>query len=110
MRKKKLDEEGKKMIGKCEVCGQETEIIVANSACGAISSAYCYKCLENGYEPYDNLVGMGMTSDEISENFKQEILLPSLKFLDKTLEQFDKDVQELNDKYMQWIKEHAAAR
>ena len=98
------------MIGKCEVCGEETEVIVANSACGVISSAYCHRCLKNGYEPYDNLVGMGITSDEIRDDFKQEILLPSLKFLDKTLEQFDKDVQKLNDEYIDWLMKQAAAR
>ena len=98
------------MISKCEVCGEETEVIVVCSTCGAISSAYCHRCLENGYEPYDNLVGMGLTSDEICDDFKQEILLPSLKFLGKTLQQFDKDVQNLNEEYMDWIMKHAAAR
>ena len=98
------------MIGKCEVCGKETEVVVACSACGAISSAYCHRCLEHSYEPYGNLVGMGLTSDEIRDDFKQEILLPSLKFLGKTLEQFDKDVQDLNDKFLDWLSRHAAAR
>ena len=98
------------MIGKCDVCGRETAVVAACSACGAVTVAYCRKCGQRGYEPYDVLVGMGMTSDEIRDDFKKEILLPSLKFLGKTVEQFDKDVQDLNDKYLDWITKHAAAR
>lgn len=88
-------------MGKCDVCGKETKTFAACSACGGISFAYCKECLSKGLEPYDALVGMALYFDEISEDFKQQILLPSLKFYGKTPKEFDKDVdKDLDDYYM----------
>lgn len=92
-------------MGKCEVCGKEADTVVCCSACGAVSFAYCVECMRAGREPYSALVGMGMNSTEISEDFKQEILLSSLKFHNKTIEQFDADVQKLDESYEQWVKD-----
>ena len=79
-------------MGKCDVCGKEAETFVACSSCGAISFAYCSECLNRGLEPYDALVGMGLTSDVINKSYKEQILLPSLRFHGKTVEEFDADV------------------
>lgn len=88
------------MTGKCDVCGQETEVYVASSTCGAISFAYCEECLIAHREPYDALVSMGVYFDEISESYKEAILLPSLKFYNKTPAEFDADVdKDLDDYY-----------
>lgn len=89
---------------KCSVCGKETETFVACSACGAISFAYCKECLDKGLEPYDALVGMDLYFDEIAEDFKQQILVPSLKFYDKTPFDFDEDVKKLDDDYYDWLQ------
>lgn len=87
-------------MGKCDVCGKETETFVACSSCGGVSFAYCAECLNKGLEPYDALVGMGLYFDEISEEYKEQILLPSLKFYGKTPAEFDKDVdKDLDDYY-----------
>ena len=91
-------------MSKCDVCGQETEVFVVCSSCGAVSFAYCARCLRNGFEPYNALVGMGLYSDEISQSFKQQILLPSLQFHGKTLEEFNADVRQSNDEYYDWLQ------
>lgn len=92
------------MIGKCDVCGKTTKTIVVCSSCGGISFAYCDDCFNKGLEPYDALVGMGLYSDEVSKSYKQKILLPSLKFYGKTLEEFDADVKKLDDDYYDWLQ------
>ena len=92
------------MMGKCDVCGKETETFVASSSCGAISFAYCHECLNAGREPYDALVGMGLTSDCINKTYKQRILLPSLNFFGKTLEEFDADVEKADAEYYDWLQ------
>ena len=91
-------------MGKCDVCGKEAETFVACSTCGAISFAYCSECLDNGIEPYDALVGMGLYCDEIDETFKEVILLPSLEFHGKTPAEFDADVKRLDDDYYDWLQ------
>ena len=100
------------MIGKCDVCGKEAEVFVACSVCGAVSFAYCDECLDEGREPYHALVGMGLYFDEISDAFKEAILLPSLKFHNKTQKEFDADVdKDLEDyyRYVRWGKAQCAA-
>lgn len=91
-------------MGKCEVCGKEAETFVASSSCGAISFAYCRECLSQGIEPYDALLGMGLYYADIGKSFKEQILLPSLKFHGKTPEEFDVDVKKSNDEYLEWAK------
>lgn len=92
------------MMGKCEVCGKEAETQVVCSTCGAISFAYCQECFSQGLEPYDALVGMGIFSNDMNKTYKTRILLPSLTFHGKTTEEFDADVQKLDDDYNEWVK------
>lgn len=89
---------------KCDVCGKEAETFVACSSCGAISFAYCAECLSAYREPYDALVGMGLTSDIINKSYKEQILLPSLKFHGKTIEEFDADVEKADAEYYDWLQ------
>ena len=91
-------------MGKCDVCGKEAETFVASSSCGATSFAYCHECLSAGREPYNALVGMGLTSDCINKTYKQRILLPSLNFFGKTLEEFDADVEKADAEYYDWLQ------
>lgn len=91
-------------MGKCEVCGKEAETTVVCSTCGAISFAYCQSCLNQGIEPYDALVGMGIFSNDMNKTYKTRILLPSLTFHGKTIEEFDADVKKLDDDYDEWVK------
>lgn len=91
-------------MGKCDVCGKETETFVACSSCGGTSYAYCGECLNAGREPYGALVGMGLTSDIINKTYKQQILMPSLRFFGKTIEEFDADVEKMDDAYYEWLQ------
>ena len=91
-------------MGICAVCGKEAETFVVCSSCGGISFAYCGECLSNDLEPYDALVGMGLYFDDISDDYKQQTLLPSLQFYGKTPEEFDADVKKWDDDYYDWLQ------
>lgn len=91
-------------MGKCDVCGKETETFVACSSCGAMSFAYCTECLNAGREPYDTLVGMGLNSDMINKTYKEQILLPSLNFYGKTIQEFNADVEKMDQEYYDWLQ------
>ena len=96
-------------MSKCDVCGKETQTIVCCSTCGAISFAYCEECLMAGREPYDALVGMGLYYADCNTNYRQRILDPSLKFHNKTREQFDDDVQAQDEELMAYFAEREKA-
>ena len=89
---------------KCDVCDKEAETVVCCSSCGAVSYAYCRECLNAGREPYSALVGMGLPSDCINKTYKQQILLPSLKFFGKTIEEFDADVEKMDEEMKEYFK------
>jgi hypothetical protein len=81
-------------MGICAVCGAETQYIYAvSSTTGGISFNYCDRCLKSGFEPYTALVGMGLFYADINESYRNQILLPSLRFHNKTVEEFDADVE-----------------
>lgn len=91
-------------MGKCDVCGKETETFVVCSSCGGISFAYCAECLRAYREPYNALVGMGLTSDFMNQTYKQKVLIPSLKFHGKTIEEFNADVKKADEEYYNWLQ------
>ena len=92
-------------MSKCDVCGKETSTTVCCSTCGAISFSYCAECLNAGIEPYDALVGMGLYYADINKTYRQQILDPSLRFHNKTREQFDADVEAEEEGYRIWLVE-----
>jgi hypothetical protein len=91
-------------MGKCDVCGKEAETFVASSSCGGISFAYCAECLSVYREPYDALVGMGLTSDCMNQTYKQKVLIPSLNFHGKTVAEFNADVEKADAEYYDWLQ------
>jgi hypothetical protein len=91
-------------MGKCDVCGKESETFVVCSSCGGISFAYCAECLNGGREPYDALVGMGLPYDCINKTYREKVLLPSLKFHGKTIEEFNADVEKAEQEYHDWLQ------
>ena len=91
-------------MSKCDVCGQEAETVVACSSCGAVSFAYCQECLNGGREPYDALVGMGLPYDCLNKTYRERIILPSLKFFGKTIEEFNADVEKMDEDFAEWVK------
>jgi hypothetical protein len=90
------------MKNKCDVCGQDVDkLYVCSSAMGAISFAYCGKCLALGLEPYDALVGglCGLHSmDEIRSDLHL-IIERSLDFYGKTQEELFADIKKLEEDY-----------
>jgi hypothetical protein len=91
-------------MSKCDVCGKEAETVVACSSCGAVSFAYCTECLNGGREPYDALVGMGLIYDCINKSYREQILLPSLRFHGKTIAEFNADVEKMDAEYYDWLQ------
>lgn len=91
-------------MGKCDVCGKEAETVVCCSSCGAVSYAYCQECLNAGREPYDALVGMGLIYGCINKSYRKQILLPSLRFFGKTIEEFNADVEKMDQEYYDWFQ------
>lgn len=93
-------------MGKCVVCNKGTETVVACSTCGGLCFEYCQDCIQAGLEPYIALVGMGLYSDEMNNQYRENILIPSLKFHNKTIEQFDADVKAEEEAYIQFMKNY----
>ncbi len=86
--------------GKCQVCGKETDVVVACSTMGALSLAYCEDCARHGYEPYGEMVGYiacaGSWPDDINPTY-QEIVRTNLQFHNKTEAEFAYDVDHFFD-------------
>ena len=82
--------------GKCDVCGQETEVVVAGSACGPASFSYCRRCLEGRLEPYPFMAaciaGAGHWPDDVNPVFR-ELVRRNLAFHGKTEDEFAADVE-----------------
>lgn len=81
----------------CDVCGKPARIVAA-SAYGPISYAFCDDCLEKGLEPYKGVVAYiacaGHFPDDINEEYRADVrrMLP---LWGKTEEEFIKDVEKV---------------
>lgn len=79
----------------CDVCGKPARIVAA-SAYGPISYAFCDECLKKGLEPYKGVVAYiacaGHFPDDINEEYRADVrrMLP---LWGKTEEEFIKDVE-----------------
>lgn len=92
-------------LKQCDVCNQlSSDTQVVCSACGGVSFRYCANCLSKGIEPYSALVGMDLKYDALSADFKRAVLDPSLKFFNKTKEEFDADVEKLDRQYIEYLQ------
>ena len=84
-------------IDKCDVCGAENTIgLVASSAFGATSYAYCACCLVEDKEPYRAIVNYisaaGHWPQDINKMYQIEVRR-QLKLHNKTEEEFRNDVE-----------------
>lgn len=86
----------------CDVCGGDA-IGVAASSLGALSYAYCARCLRRGYEPYDAIVGLVFCTDY--HVIRGEGLLPCLAFHGKTVYDVRIDAQAIMDEYINDMNE-----
>ena len=80
-------------MGKCCVCGQETSCTRVKSTCSSNILNYCTICLQNGYESYEELVNYGVPFDCFSHSLRDRVIRPTLRYLNKTVEQFNNDVE-----------------
>lgn len=86
----------------CDCCNKNEAIGVFASTMGAVSLAYCKDCLSKGIEPYDMMVSYiscGCNSfDDMNSTYKK-IVKANLDFYDKTIEEFNNDIEEINKEY-----------
>ncbi len=83
------------MLSECVVCKQQASCIEVKSTCSNKILNYCTACLSNGYECYEELVQYGFTYECFNNTFIQKVVKPTLRYYNKTKEQFDNDVEQL---------------
>lgn len=78
----------------CDVCGQPA-VGVSSSTLGAISFAFCKRCLDEGAEPYWMLVGTCAICGDIREmtQYVQDMIPRTLSIVGKTMDEFLADVE-----------------
>jgi hypothetical protein len=89
-------------LGKCDVCGKETQVAVAASSMGPVSLSYCENCLAKGAEPYEFMVAYISCAGNWPEDINQDSqarVRSILSYLGKTEEEFATDVAAMVDKY-----------
>lgn len=93
--------------GKCDVCGEDTKVVVCASSMGAISYSYCEDCLRKGLEPYNGIIAYiscaGNFPNDINPSYVEEVRR-MLRELGKTEEEFIQDCDKANEKMMEWYK------
>lgn len=92
---------------KCEVCGQPA-IGVCSSVFGPVSNAGCRSCIEQGIEPYSNLVGglSGIESIESVAEWAKPYIQATLSYYNKLEEQLFADIKNNDDSYIAYTREY----
>jgi hypothetical protein len=82
----------------CSVCGRSgSDVAEHKSTLGKKMTAYCMDCLLSGREPYDDLISFGWEWSMFNKTYQQKVLLPTLAFNNKTVQQFNEDIQKKRD-------------
>lgn len=82
----------------CKVCGRSgSDVTEHKSTLSKDTVPYCMDCLLSGREPYDDLVSFGWEWTMFNKTFQQKIILPTLAFNNKTVQQFNEDVRKKRD-------------
>lgn len=94
-------------MAKCDICGREhpIDVKVYPSTTGATSFNYCNQCLKAGREPYHALVGIGMNFEDFNKTYQKKVVIPTLAYYGKSIEQFNKDVDNMWKEYEKHLKE-----
>ena len=83
---------------KCAVCGRSgSDVAEYKSTLSNEKLLYCMDCLYSGREPYDDLVNFGWEYSWFNKTFQQKVILPTLAFNNKTIQQFNEDVIKKRD-------------
>ena len=82
----------------CKVCGRSgSDVAEYKSTLSKDIIPYCMDCLLSGREPYDDLVSFGWEWSMFNKTFQQKVILPTLAFNNKTVQQFNEDVRKKRD-------------
>lgn len=87
-----------KSTNTCNVCGRSgSDVTEYKSTLSKKKLNYCIDCLYSGREPYDDLVAFGWEFSWFNKTYQQKIILPTLAFNNKTIQQFNEDVRKKRD-------------
>ena len=81
-------------MAKCCVCGNEYEDVIEIENLTKEKRTYCQKCLDSGIQPYEDLVNFGWIFELFSKTYRQRVIIPTLQYNGKTVQQFDDEVRE----------------
>ena len=84
-------------ISKCCVCKQEANCFTLKSTCSDVVFNYCPVCVSQGYENYDELVQYGFPFELFSKQYREKVVIPTLRYYNKTIEGFNEDVKQRGD-------------
>lgn len=79
---------------KCDVCKNEYDKVTTLKNLTREERCYCDSCLISGIEPYEDLVNYGWISDLFCETYRKKVLIPTLQYNRKTIQQFNNEVRE----------------
>jgi hypothetical protein len=78
----------------CSVCKRTgSDVTNYKSTLNGRDIPYCLDCINSGREPYIDLVSFGWEFDMFSKTYQQKIIIPTLYFNNKTIEQFNDEVR-----------------
>ena len=81
-------------IRTCCVCGQQSNCYQIKSTCSNSVLDYCVNCIRQRYENYEELINYGFTFETFSSKFRDIVVIPTLRYYNKTVEQFNIDVED----------------
>ena len=81
-------------LSKCCVCGQKNYCLTVKSTCSDKLLDYCAACVSQRYENYDELVNYGFPFELFNKQFQEKVVIPTLRYYNKTVEQFNRDVED----------------
>jgi hypothetical protein len=82
----------------CSVCKRTgSDVAEYKSTLSNNKVAYCMDCLYSGREPYEDLLNFGWEFNMFNRMYQQKIILPTLAFNNKTIQQFNEDVKKKRD-------------
>ena len=82
----------------CNVCGRSgSDVTEYRSTLAKDIRNYCLDCICLGREPYEDLVSFGWEYLMFNKTYRQKVILPTLAFNNKTVQQFNDDVQKKRD-------------
>ena len=78
----------------CCVCRQQSNCYQIKSTCSNNVLDYCVNCIRQGYENYEELINYGFEFETFSSKFRDIVVIPTLRYYNKTVEQFNTDVED----------------